>query len=186
MKHLRRHTLLAALAVACLLPFVPASATAQSAVIETPVFAAGGGTTGGGGTEVSATIGQPFSPEETLSGVDNETVWVGFWAVIPSDPTSVREERVAGAAGTTGITSSGPNPFREHLAVEIGLATSGRVVLSIHDPLGREIARLIDGTRTVGAHRVTWRPQGLPAGTYLVRLEVDGVVRGTSPIQHYR
>jgi hypothetical protein len=185
MNSIRRTTLLSVAGALVFLPLLATEAISQDA-IQTPVIASGGGEMGGGGSELFATIGQPFAPEETLAGVDNETVWVGFWSVLPSDPSSVREEQMASAAGTTRIAAIAPNPFTDRLSLEIGLASGGHVIVAVHDGLGREVARLVDGERPLGSHRITWRPDGLPAGAYLVRLEVDGVVRGSAPIQHYR
>ena len=174
----------------CLLGSCAVVAHAQSALtgeIEFPVIASGGGTvSGGGGEMVEGTIGQPISANDTVAGVADETVWIGFWSVIPSDPVSVREERLSRSASGTQITSLAPNPFRERLVIDIELAEASLIVLAVHDELGREVARLIEGPRAIGAHRITWRPQSLPSGTYLLRLEIDGTTRSASPIQHYR
>ena len=167
----------------CLLAQSQSAATAE---IEAPVIASGGGETSGGGAVVSATIGQPVSPSDTVAGADEETVWIGFWSVIPSDPASVREERLSGGASGTRIAALAPNPFTDRLAIDVELARGARVVLAVHDLLGREVARLIDGAREPGAHRVTWRPENLPEGAYIIRLDVDGVTRASSAIQHYR
>lgn len=188
MNRLLRHTLLGVLAA---LPATIAGASAQVAqlavdAIETPVVASGGGTTGGGGAEVLATIGQPLGPDEPLAGVDNESVWIGFWAVLPSDPSSIREERLGASSGAIRLAAIAPNPFAESVAIDIALTGGANVVVAVHDALGREVARLVDGARDGGAHRILWRPENLPAGSYLVRLEVDGVVRGSAPVQHYR
>ncbi|MBC8144901.1 MAG: T9SS type A sorting domain-containing protein [bacterium] len=165
-------------------------AHAQSAAvaeIESPVLASGGGETfGTGQEEVSATIGQPLTTEDTLTGVDNESVWIGFWAVLPADPSSIREERVARSVSRTRIRAIAPNPFRERVVFELDLEESASVVLTVHDALGREIARLIDGQRSNGAHRITWKPNDLPAGSYMLTLVVDGAAHSASPIQHYR
>jgi hypothetical protein len=188
MRPMLRHTIPITLATLVLLAegLVAQEAVLAEAAVETPVIASGGGSTGGGGAEVLGTIGQPLGPDSPLAGVDDETIWLGFWAVIPSDPTSVREERLAGATGRVMIAQIAPNPFVDRVAIDIELARAGHVVVAVHDALGREIARLVDGAREIGGHRILWRPENLPAGSYIVRLEVDGVARGAAPVQHYR
>lgn len=185
MIRLKPHTISTLLAALALVPLAAVTIAAQES-IETPVIASGAGVTVGGGAEVAATIGEPFHLDDVMTGADEETVWIGFWAVIPSDPSSVREERIAGSISSTHIAALAPNPFTDRLAVEIGLGSSGHVVVAVHDALGREVARLVDGRREIGAHRITWRPGELPAGAYIVRLELDGVIIDAAPIQHYR
>lgn len=190
MIRIRHHTLPTVFACMLMLTLLSNSVKAQSsavAEIETPVIASGGGDMlGTGDEEINATIGQPLVTIDTLQGAQDESVWIGFWSVLPSDPSSIREERIARSVRATRIHSVAPNPFVDRIAFELDLAASGHVVLTVHDPLGREIARLVDGERSIGAHRVTWRPEDLPAGTYMVRLEIDGATQSASPIQHYR
>ena len=183
-----RHTIPLAIAALAIVsrPLAAQEPLLAEAEIETPVVASGGGSTGGGGTEVLATIGQPLGPDEPLAGVDDETIWLGFWAVIPSDPSGVREERLATGAAGIRIAAIAPNPFADIVTIDIGLDHPAHVVVAVHDVLGREVARLVDGERDFGGHRIVWRPGDLPAGAYLVRLEVDGIARGAAPIQHVR
>jgi hypothetical protein len=47
----------------------------------------------------------------------------------------------------------------------------------VYDLHGVEIARLVERVVDAGAYRVTWDAvDGLPAGTYLCRMECDGMV----------
>ena len=190
MTRIQRHTLRAALLAALIVPILLADVSAQSAAvaqIESPVIASGGGDMlGTGNEEINATIGQPLTPADTLQGAQEETVWIGFWSVLPSDPSSIREERIARSVLSTRINAIAPNPFTDRVVFDVDLAATSYVVLAVHDQLGREVARLIDGERTIGAHRVTWKPENLPAGSYLVRLEIDGASHSASAIQNYR
>ncbi len=36
--------------------------------------------------------------------------------------------------------------------------------------MGREVARLVDGSMPAGQHRARWDASGFPSGTYLYRL----------------
>jgi flagellar hook assembly protein FlgD len=69
-----------------------------------------------------------------------------------------------------------PNPFNPATTLGFALASPGRVVMSVYDPAGRLVRRLVDGHRSAGPHEVVWdgrddAGRSLPSGTYLVRLE---------------
>ncbi|MCB1151437.1 hypothetical protein KDK88_07790 [bacterium] len=76
--------------------------------------------------------------------------------------------------------SAAPNPFNPRTVLAWSQALPGRVRLTVHDLGGRAVARLVDGPRAAGEHRVTWNGAGddgraLPSGRYLAVLETaDG------------
>src|SRR5688572_6735620 len=109
------------------------------------------------------------------NAVDGDVTWTGFWTAVPrSDTPGLREEWASGGMGATGITSALPNPFSSEITIQVRLENSGRVRLSLNDQRGREVKILIDDQREAGTIRVYWRPQQLTAGTYLLRLMIDG------------
>src|SRR5207245_391402 len=69
-----------------------------------------------------------------------------------------------------------PNPARGSAQVEFVLANADRVLLTIVDVHGREIARLGDGPFSAGPHHVSWSvPAGrVPPGVYWVRCQAGG------------
>jgi uncharacterized protein (DUF1501 family) len=71
------------------------------------------------------------------------------------------------------LRSPSPNPFRtgQRVGIDFELARAGHAALVLFDAQGRRIATLVDETRAAGAHHIVWNGQGLPAGTYLLRLE---------------
>ena len=86
----------------------------------------------------------------------------------------------------TRIEAIGPSPFTHELAVEISLARGGEVLLALYDPLGREVGRLIDGSRDEGSIAVRWRPEELEAGVYFLDLRIDGRRIASRQVHHYR
>jgi hypothetical protein len=64
-----------------------------------------------------------------------------------------------------------PNPFNPTTTLAFDLPHDGHVRLEVHDLAGRRDARLLDGFRTAGAHRVDWRPVDLASGVYVARLQ---------------
>ena len=47
------------------------------------------------------------------------------------------------------------------------------VRLVIFDITGREVVRLVDGTRAAGTHHMRWGAQNAPSGLYLCRISAD-------------
>ncbi len=75
---------------------------------------------------------------------------------------------------STSVTiTNAPNPFNARTHVSFTLAESGHVRLVVYDILGREVTSLLDALRTQGEHRVIFEASGLPAGLYMVRLNVN-------------
>jgi hypothetical protein len=80
----------------------------------------------------------------------------------PVEPTAA--ERFA-------LSQNAPNPFSRSTEIAYALAAPAEVRLAVYDVLGREVAVLVDGPQAAGPHAVTWRPQSLPSGLYVYRLE---------------
>ncbi len=49
--------------------------------------------------------------------------------------------------------------------------------LAVYDLLGREVARLVDGTMEAGRHKAMFDAAGLASGVYVWRLVVGGEVQ---------
>jgi hypothetical protein len=90
----------------------------------------------------------------------------GFLPVVASVPEPV--------SGFDAGLRTDPNPFVDLATVRFRLAAPSQVRLTLHDVQGREVARLIDGVRSAGAHAVPLSGRGLPSGVYLYRLESEG------------
>ena len=80
-----------------------------------------------------------------------------------------------------------PNPFTGSVTVEYHLDQASTVDLEVYDLTGRRVAKLVSRHLGEGEHRSTWQPNGLSAGTYIVRLSAvangQRVVR-TSTLQY--
>ncbi|MBI3006069.1 MAG: S8 family serine peptidase [Ignavibacteriales bacterium] len=85
------------------------------------------------------------------------------------NPTDVKEP------GTTAtlefkLGQNYPNPFNPATTFEFQIHRPGYVSLKIFDLLGREVAKVVDGTLNAGSHRSLWNAHGLPSGTYFYQL----------------
>ena len=80
------------------------------------------------------------------------------------------------AASETVLLPPYPNPSRGALAVRYHLAEAGPVRLTVLDPLGREVAVLLESTRPAGPSRAELAAGTLAPGVYVVRLDAGGGV----------
>jgi hypothetical protein len=69
-----------------------------------------------------------------------------------------------------------PNPFNPSTIIQFDLPTSEHVELVVFDLAGREVDRLVDGSRPAGRHRVLFDSRDLPSGIYLYRLRAGSFV----------
>lgn len=63
-----------------------------------------------------------------------------------------------------------PNPFNPSTTIEFVLPRTSRVVLTIHDMLGREVVTLLNRELRRGDHRIVWNGTGSPSGGYVCRM----------------
>jgi hypothetical protein len=132
------------------------------------------------------TLGDPIMTD-SVSGVDDETTWIGFWRAAEGDLTSgIREFLVPWTPGRSGIQSTSPNPFTGSTRIEVNLARAGHLRVMLHDQVGREVFLLVDARREAGTVVLDWRPEGLPAGSYLLGMELDGIRLPSRLVQYYR
>ncbi len=75
-----------------------------------------------------------------------------------------------------------PNPFSSSTSIEFTMNRSGRVRLIIRDLFGREVATIVNGELSPGAHTAAWNAAGLPPGMYQCLL-TDGSVSATRRMQ---
>lgn len=167
--------------------------TAQSviaeATIENPAFVSGGGLITGSFGAFYCTIGQPIVVLDSLKGRDDETTWTGFWKIQTSPPllpSSIQELHTSGPAAQSGIVAAFPNPFMSEAQIVLSVARPATVRLTAYDLLGRAAFTMIDGHREPGTIRLTWRPEGLDAGAYVLRLAVDGIESGSCVINYFK
>jgi arabinogalactan endo-1,4-beta-galactosidase len=64
-----------------------------------------------------------------------------------------------------------PNPFRHALTITYRLSEPQFVVLRLYDVLGQVVTTLLKAKQGAGKYHLVWRPDALPAGTYLLRLQ---------------
>jgi formylglycine-generating enzyme required for sulfatase activity len=64
-----------------------------------------------------------------------------------------------------------PNPFNPSTTIRFGLPNRTRVLLSVFNSLGQQVAMLVDGEMNAGYHEAIFDATGLASGVYLYRLQ---------------
>lgn len=135
----------------------------------------------------------PLVTEETFVGRDGSTY--AFYS-IATDATGNTEGPKTEAEAVTGVAVSSEGPASGlPLAVELAApfpnpASAGRTIdvpfalpeaqaadLRVYDVRGREVARLSEGERPAGWHRVEWATRDLAPGVYILRLQTESRVQ---------
>ncbi len=68
-----------------------------------------------------------------------------------------------------------PNPFNPSTTIRFALPTSGKVRLEVYSILGQRMAVLVSGQQPAGWHTVTLNASTWSSGTYIYRLQADGM-----------
>jgi len=104
----------------------------------------------------------------------------GPWSV-PSRFTttdmSVDVEDEVGVPEQFVLEANYPNPFNPQTTIGFAVPQASSVRLVVYDVLGREVARLVEGTLPAGRHEAMFEATQLPSGVYLYRLEAGGFVQ---------
>ncbi|MFN3195052.1 MAG: T9SS type A sorting domain-containing protein [Chlorobiota bacterium] len=66
-----------------------------------------------------------------------------------------------------------PNPVATNTTIEFRLDKSTNVDMKVYDFSGLLIESLVNKYMTFGNYGITWTPENVPTGTYIVRLETD-------------
>lgn len=69
-----------------------------------------------------------------------------------------------------------PNPFNPSTTISYKLKETGRVVLTVFDIMGREVAQLVNGMQSSGEHSVSFDGTNLPSGMYIYQLKTNGYI----------
>lgn len=144
-------------------------------------------------------VGSDRDSGSMFRSTDHGSTWTTFDAGLPSDAaiealaadgpflyagddqrgvwrTTVAPAGLFPAADGPGLRILGPrpNPFDQTAIIDATLANAGRVDLALFDVQGRRVRTIFGGWMSAGAH--SWRVarEGLPAGSYFLRLDTPG------------
>lgn len=73
------------------------------------------------------------------------------------------------------LSQNYPNPFNPSTTINFDLPADGFVILKIYNISGKEVATLLNETRSSGYHNISFNPANLSSGVYYYRLESNGI-----------
>ncbi|HVZ38362.1 MAG TPA: hypothetical protein VHI13_03725 [Candidatus Kapabacteria bacterium] len=170
----QRHPLLPALGGLLLMLASAGTALAQT-TIDTAITSNGGDVRSydGSGTMYS-TIGEPTA-SDSINTIDNGTTWTGFWQTTPIGPVGgVKDDTPMPPDAAAGITGTAPEPFTTMVDISVTVAVTGHVHLAVYDITGAFVGTLLDARVEAGNHRVSWKPENVAPGCYMVTLAING------------
>ncbi|MFI4963600.1 MAG: T9SS type A sorting domain-containing protein, partial [Legionellales bacterium] len=74
------------------------------------------------------------------------------------------------------LHQNAPNPFSTSTTISYEINQAAQVTLKIFDPVGREVANLVNETQGPGNHNLTFDAGVLPSGVYCFSLKCNGFV----------
>jgi hypothetical protein len=72
------------------------------------------------------------------------------------------------------LSQNYPNPFNPSTVISYQLSAESRVLITVYDLLGREVAVLVNEVKPAGYHAVSWNADTFPSGLYFSVLESGG------------
>ncbi len=70
-----------------------------------------------------------------------------------------------------------PNPFNPSTTLSFELPRTMKIILSVFDVRGREVAVLFNGVQDAGRHQILFNSDGHPSGVYFVRLTTENSIQ---------
>src|SRR3990172_570239 len=109
--------------------------------------------------------------------VEGTTIYAGTWGLgVWSRPISEMivssvDDHQSDAPVRFALDQNYPNPFNPSTTIRFAVSTTGSVVLSVHDVLGRKLRTQIDEVLPPGRYDAVFDGNELASGVYFYRIE---------------
>jgi plastocyanin len=91
--------------------------------------------------------------------------------------TAVDDKQTLERPASFRLDQNFPNPFNPSTTIEFALPRASRVLLTVHNMLGQEVATVVDEEKPAGTHQILYKPEDLASGIYFYRLQVEDFVQ---------
>ena len=142
--------------------------------IKSYTLATGGTTSQSTNHQVIDVVGQPSPVSESNS--TNYSIASGFLGAGKISYIDVKKIDAAIMPKDYKLQQNYPNPFNPETTIQFSVKEPCRVVLTVFDLLGREIALLVDDSFQQGQYRVKFNASGLPSGMYFYQVQMKDYV----------
>jgi hypothetical protein len=126
-------------------------------------------------TAISATLtgSDPYTLTATATSNRNTSFIVG------SNATGITDikETSGSIPGHFDLGQNYPNPFNPTTTISYQLPANSTVSLKVYDPLGREVATLVNARQVMGSYQTTFDASQLSSGVYLYQLRAGNYVQ---------
>jgi|GEM_PF-1505656 len=122
-----------------------------------------------------------YSPDNSYSDPSFDAVY-GFYN-INKQPDDIAQNQTSLELPTSLSVSNYPNPFNPTTTISYQLPEKSFVTLKVFDILGKEVATLVNETKSAGYHTVIFdaghseRGRGMTSGVYIYTLSANGIVQ---------
>jgi hypothetical protein len=91
-----------------------------------------------------------------------------------SDRVGVRANPPVIIPREVALAQNYPNPFNPNTKIQVNVPIGTNVTLIVHDLLGNEVIRLLDGPMAAGTYAVEFSGRGLSSGIYFYTQQTNG------------
>jgi hypothetical protein len=119
----------------------------------------------------------PSSPNLFAVAIDQsqqQSMWFGI-EKFGSGVSTGASERASEIPKKFDLGQNYPNPFNPTTAISYRIPSHSFVTLKVYDPLGREVATLVNAELDPGAYERTFDATALPSGAYFYQLKARPV-----------
>jgi len=122
---------------------------------------------------------QTFASGHTIGFFDSSQSWgttsdYPIKLIIERDLTGIGEEN--STINDYALYQNYPNPFNPATTIEFYLPHSSFVTLKVFDSIGKEVASLINESKSIGHHKIQFDASNLSSGIYFYELKANDFV----------
>ena len=134
--------------------------------------------------EIEVKLEELISPSNPVV-INNSTVYpiTRYFTIFNAAASKQHQNASEALPDDFSLEQNYPNPFNPQTEIRFALPEETPVTLLVSDLLGREVARLIDGTvMSAGFHQVTWDASKLPSAVYMYQIRTPKFIKSKTMV----